>query len=234
MGAGHVVVGSQLGADAGLHRFVWNLHWPRPPAIKYGYSIAAVWGEGTPVTPEGPWVLPGRYTVTLTVNGKTYTAPLMVAEDPRIKVSAADLQASLDFSQRIAAVLSRTRIGYGEKRAVLKQLDGVKDNSLHALVARIRQKPKEGEATFESVDSILTGIEGDLEAVDAAPTDAQHQAFDDARSKLADAQRRWNAIKTGALAELNASLKKSGRKPITIPPPGALSFPLPDKGQDLP
>jgi hypothetical protein len=33
---------------------------------------------------------------------------------------------------------------------------------------------------------------------------------------------------------LNVALKKSGRKPVGIPPPGALSFPLPDKGQDLP
>jgi hypothetical protein len=80
----------------------------------------------------------------------------------------------------------------------------------------------------------LTGLEGDLEAVDAAPTVAEHQAFDDAQSKLADAQRRWNAIKAGPLAELNASLKKSGRKPISIPPASALSFPLPAQSQDLP
>jgi hypothetical protein len=131
-------------------------------------------------------------------------------------------------------VLAQARVGYGEKRSVLKQLDAIKDKSLQALVEHIRQKPAPGEATFESVDTILTGIEGDLEAVDAAPTVAQHQAFDDAQSKLADAQRRWNAIKSGMLSELNASLKKSGRKPLTIPSPMALDFTPPAQGQDLP
>jgi hypothetical protein len=202
--------------------------------VRYGYSIAAIWGEGTPVVPEGPWALPGRYTVVLTANGKTYQAPLNIAEDPRIKVSAADLQASWDFSQRIATSLAQARIGYGEQTAVQKQLDGIKDKPLHAMVDRVRQKPAPGAVTFESVDSILTGLAGDLEAVDAAPTVAQHQAFDDGQSKLADAQHRWNAIKTGPLAELNAALKKSGRKPVTVPPPNALSFSLPDKAQDLP
>jgi photosystem II stability/assembly factor-like uncharacterized protein len=223
-----------LDAGAGFHRFVWNLRWLRPPAITYGYSIGAVWGEGTPVLPQGPWVVPGKYTVALTVNRKTYEAPLAVAEDPRIKVSAADLQSSFDLSQRIAALLAQARTGYGELKAVLKQLDGIKDNALHTLVDRIKQKPVPGTATFESVDAILTGLEGDLEAVDAAPTVAQHQAVDDAQTKFADAQRRWNAIKSGPLAELNAALKKSGRKPVAIPPPNALSFPLPDKSQDLP
>jgi photosystem II stability/assembly factor-like uncharacterized protein len=227
-------VPQHVASSAGLHRFVWNLRWPRPPAVRYGYSIAAIWGEGTPVVPEGPWALPGRYTVVLTANGKTYQAPLNIAEDPRIKVSAADLQASWDFSQRIATSLAQARIGYGEQTAVQKQLDGIKDKPLHAMVDRVRQKPAPGAVTFESVDSILTGLAGDLEAVDAAPTVAQHQAFDDGQSKLADAQHRWNAIKTGPLAELNAALKKSGRKPVAVPPPNALSFSLPDKAQDLP
>ena len=224
----------KLEAGAGFHRFVWDLRASRPPAIKYDYSIGAAWGAGTPVLPQGAWALPGKYTVALTVNGKTYNAPLNVAEDPRVKVSAADLKASFDLSQRIAAVLAEARLGYGEQTAVAKQLDAVKDSSLHALVGRIEQKPAPGVPTFESVDSILTGIESDLEAADAAPTAAQRQAFADTQSKLADAQRRWNAIKSGALAELNAALKKAGKKPVTIPPPNALTFSLPDEGQDLP
>ncbi|HEX3432361.1 MAG TPA: sialidase family protein [Rhizomicrobium sp.] len=223
-----------LEASAGFHRFVWNLRWPRPPAIKFGYGISAVWGEGTPAEPQGAWVLPGRYSVVLTANGKTYSAPLAVAEDPRVRVSASDLQSSFDLSQQIAAVLAQAREGYGEEKAVQKQLDGVKDGSLHALVDRIRQKPAPGEPTFESVDSILTGTEGDLEAVDAAPTAAQRQAFAYAQAKLAEAQRRWDAIRKGPLAELDSALKKSGRKPVTIPPADALNFPLPETGQDLP
>jgi photosystem II stability/assembly factor-like uncharacterized protein len=231
---GWLSIPQKLDTTAGFHRFVWDLRWPRPPAIKYGYSIAAVWGEGTPALPQGPWALPGKYTVVLTVNGKAYQVPLNVAEDPRVKVSARDLQSSFDLSQRIAAALAQAREVYGEQKSVLKQLDGIKDHSLHMLVERIKKKPAPGESTFESVDSILTGFEGDLEAVDAAPTVAQRQAFDDAQTKLTNAQQRWNAVRTGPLVELNTALKKSGHKPIAIPPASALDFTPTVQGQDLP
>ena len=224
----------KLDASGGFHRFVWNLRIPRPPAIEYSYGIGAIWGEGTPVEPQGAWVLPGRYTVALTANGKTYSARLDVAEDPRIKVSAADLKASFELSQQIASLSAQARIGYGEQTAVKKQLDGIKDASLHAFVDKIKRKPAPGVATFESVDSILTGTESDLENVDAAPTTAQHQAVADAQSKLADVERRWNAVKSGPLAELNAALKTAGKKPVTIPPTNALTVSVPDGGQDLP
>ena len=157
-----------------------------------------------------------------------------MTEDPRVKVSPTDLKASFDLSQRIAATLAEARRFYGEKNSVLKQLDGIKDAHFRPLADRIRQKPAPGEPTFESVDGILTGIENDLEATDGAPMAAQQQAFDDARSKLIEAQRRWNAVQTGPLAQLNAALKKSGRKPLTIPPASSLDFTPPAPGQDLP
>jgi len=36
---------------------------PRPPALEYGYSIAAVWQEGTPLEPRAPWC--SRVTIEL-------------------------------------------------------------------------------------------------------------------------------------------------------------------------
>ena len=171
-----------LETTAGFHRFVWNFHAGRPPAISYSYSMAAVWGRDTPTKPEGPYVLPGNYTVVLSANGHTYSAPLHVAEDPRIKVTAADLKASFDLSQRIAQLLAQTREGYGERKSVLKQLDALfpdekSSNSeeddtdtqapeekkpadtLHALGRQVRQKPAAGAPTFELVDAILTSVE---------------------------------------------------------------------------
>src|SRR5438445_560555 len=59
-------------ADAGLHRFVWDLHWPAPAALEPSYPIAAV-PHDTPREPRGPWALPGAYTVRLTVEGASFT-----------------------------------------------------------------------------------------------------------------------------------------------------------------
>ena len=82
-----------LSAAPGTHRFVWNLRYARPEAIGYDYSIAAVWGENTPVNPGGAFVLPGDYTVVLTAGGESHTAPLHVAEDPRVSASMPRLSA---------------------------------------------------------------------------------------------------------------------------------------------
>ena len=41
--------------------------WPRPEAIAYSYSIGAIMGRDTPITPEGPMAVPGDYQVVLKV-----------------------------------------------------------------------------------------------------------------------------------------------------------------------
>src|SRR5256886_17577685 len=64
----------------GLNRFVWDLRYPPPPAARYGYSIAAVAGQGTVAEPEGPLVLPGVSEVRPGIGegGQAYTRPLRV------------------------------------------------------------------------------------------------------------------------------------------------------------
>src|SRR2546422_11605520 len=71
----------QLLSDApGMHRFVWDLHYPPPPALRHEYPIAAIY-RNTPREPRGPWVVPGRYTARLTVAGQAYVQPLTVTID---------------------------------------------------------------------------------------------------------------------------------------------------------
>ena len=87
-----IKLAQNLSTDAGMHRFLWNLRYPRPEALHYEYSIAAVWTVGTPVEPMGPLVMPGKYKVVLTVNGKDYSQNLNVKLDPRVKVSESALK----------------------------------------------------------------------------------------------------------------------------------------------
>src|SRR5581483_2727792 len=68
-----------LPATAGSHRFAWDLHYP-PPDGPRSYPISAVWGD-TPSGPSGPAVMPGTYTVRLTVGGKSVEQPLVVKMD---------------------------------------------------------------------------------------------------------------------------------------------------------
>ena len=68
-----------LPATAGMHRFVWDLR-PTPPPRPAGAG-----GGGGPFGRGAQPVLPGTYTVKLTVGGKSYTQPLQVKMDPRSK-----------------------------------------------------------------------------------------------------------------------------------------------------
>ncbi|TLY60484.1 MAG: hypothetical protein E6K52_10280, partial [Gammaproteobacteria bacterium] len=64
-----------VSATPGMHRFVWNLRYPRPRAIEFEYDIAAVFEEDTPLKVQGSFVLPGSYSVVLTAAGRTLRAP---------------------------------------------------------------------------------------------------------------------------------------------------------------
>jgi len=86
-----------LSTSPGHHRFVWDLRHEPPPGSEREFAIAAVY-RSTPTGPHGPFVHPGRYTVRLTVDGALQERPLDVRLDPRVTISAADVQLQTDYS----------------------------------------------------------------------------------------------------------------------------------------
>ncbi|MGB8593701.1 MAG: hypothetical protein WCD40_20145, partial [Candidatus Acidiferrales bacterium] len=79
-----------LPTEAGMHRWVWDLHYTTPLSLRKDYPIAAI-PHDTPRVPLGPRALPGLYTVKLTVDGQSYTASLTVKMDPRVNTARASL-----------------------------------------------------------------------------------------------------------------------------------------------
>jgi photosystem II stability/assembly factor-like uncharacterized protein len=79
-----------LSAAAGAHRFLWDMHYT-PIDEPAEFPMTAIY-QNTPKVANSPWVMPGVYTVKLTVDGKTETQTLTVKLDPRVKASAIDLQ----------------------------------------------------------------------------------------------------------------------------------------------
>jgi len=117
---------------AGEHRFVWDLRYPAPKALTYGYfggmldytEYTLTWHavkEHTPrAEPPGPLVNPGTYTVKLKVDGTTYTRTLVVKNDPRSVATAGDLAAQLALIQRVTQGLEVTYDAYTAIQAALK------------------------------------------------------------------------------------------------------------------
>ncbi len=225
--------GAPLSAKAGPHRFVWDLRYSRPQAIKYGYSIAATWDSDTPVKPEGPLVLPGRYEVVLHADGREYRAPLTVKLDPREHVSRAALASALAFSQQLGRSLQRIRGTYRQVHAVREQLDTLRGKlaggDAHAgLLSAVDKLESEtaplvsgsnGEHTrnLRGMSDVLAGMATDVAGADRAPTKGQRSALAVYRHNFQAARHDWEKLRDHALADLDRSLRRAGMQTIRVP-----------------
>jgi photosystem II stability/assembly factor-like uncharacterized protein len=84
-----------LEVEPGVHIATWDLRWAGAEKIPSGKI-----DNGEPKV--GPLVLPGTYTVTLSADGQSESATLVVTQDPRLTVPPADLasQVALALSVR--------------------------------------------------------------------------------------------------------------------------------------
>jgi hypothetical protein len=111
-----------LPAHIGLNRFVWDLRTTTPAALGFGYGMGAIIGGGTDRLPQGPLVLPGTYQVRLIVNGKPYTQPLTVRQDPRVSISSAALTAQWKLEQQIMQAMQQSHDAYAQAQGIWRRL----------------------------------------------------------------------------------------------------------------
>ena len=150
---------SRLSADAGAHRFVWNLRGPAPAVLEFGYPIAAV-AHNTPQEPAGVWVLPGNYTAKLTVNGRSYSQPFSVRMDPRIKAALPVLSQQHQLGGRLFDALRQNKLALDSLKALRTRVhDAAFERSLAAL----------GDS-LARLNGDLATLYSTVQDVDAAPT----------------------------------------------------------------
>ena len=108
-----------LTRNAGMNRFVWDLRYAAPPVLRHEYPISALY-QDTPGLPLGAMVTPGKYSIRLTVNGRTFEQPLEVAIDPRVDVSADALAEQLTLERKILDLVASSYDDY-RKAVALRQ-----------------------------------------------------------------------------------------------------------------
>jgi len=90
----------ELTTEAGLNRVSWDLTYGEPK-----WMSDARFDDGKP-RPDPP-VVPGAYTLRLTVEGRSTTQPLVVELDPRTSVSESDLEEELIYGLGVRAQLAK-------------------------------------------------------------------------------------------------------------------------------
>ena len=224
---------SPLPTDVGTNRVNWDLRADDPPAFSHSYEINANPGL-TPPSPEGPLVVPGVYTIRLTVAGKSYTQPVTVVNDPRSPATVADVRAQAALQTKLTTAMQQSWTAYQQvaaMRALVAADTAVAaakafDSTLAAVGGNPdgrggfggfggpRQAP-----TFVGVNGNLTNQLNALENGDMAPTPAMLAAWVSACNDLKSAVTTWTTINGAALATLNAALTQGGLKPIAAAAP---------------
>jgi photosystem II stability/assembly factor-like uncharacterized protein len=161
-----------LPGEAGMHRFIWDLRYAPPPSLSYEYPISAIYRD-TPREPLGVLVLPGLYTVRLTVNGKPQTQTLRVKMDPRVPTPMAGLQEQFAIASRLTSGMTQAYAALQEVKAALeKTTDPARKDALAALEGSGGGRRRRGgdDSSFSSWLGDSLSLYQVIEGADAAPT----------------------------------------------------------------
>jgi photosystem II stability/assembly factor-like uncharacterized protein len=104
-----------LTAEAGVNRGKWNLHWAGATKIK-----KAKIDTGDPE--DGPWALPGTYTLKLSADDQTVTTSVEVRPDPRVGLSAAQREEQFRFALEVRDAITKLSGIVESLRSVREQL----------------------------------------------------------------------------------------------------------------
>ena len=214
-----------LSDKAGLHRFFWDLHGEPLPEAEPEYPMSAVYRETAP-RPTAPWIVPGDYSVVLTTGGKSFTQPLTVKMDPRIKVSTAELTKQFQLSKALYGLRAALQPIGKSYDALVAELEKAKERvgeaSTKQAIENLRKKLEEfanpaavrsGESLELDVLKKAEKLFDDFQDVDAAPTPQQEIAVGDLHRDAQSAMERWGSVAPEVTA-LNSQLQAAGVEPI--------------------
>jgi hypothetical protein len=226
----------KLSNEPGMHRWLWDMHYQPVPGVAPQYPISATYLNTAP-SATSPWATPGKYTVVLTVNGRSYLQPLMLQMDPRVTTSQKYLGEQFKLSKQLYDEWLTLAALAESARPVRGQLTDLRPRIPEELKKRFDEfneqyqvfggggggfqgPPAAGQtprATVASVTGRLRGLFSQLEDVDLAPTAEQRRASAEALKDAQTLVANWQLFKTQVLPALNQELQGKGLPVIAVP-----------------
>jgi hypothetical protein len=228
----------KIPTEVGVNRFAWDLRMQG--AIPLAGEPSAEFRN------RGPMVPPGSYQVRLTAEGKSYTAPLELKLDQRVKVSTEDVQKQIELGRKIVAQVSEIheaiatirevrvqtkaldkRFGDDTKFASLlsaaKEFDK-KSLDLESQLLQVNSKSSESNLNYPVlIDERLHSLLFSVDLADAAPTKQQYEVFDELQRAAQPLLARSHELITKDLPALNEMVNKQNIPVIYVPTAGRVS-----------
>ena len=224
--------------EKGLNRVAWNLRFGGPEVRHPPTEEETAFGG----PPRGPLVLPGIYTVRLTVRDKTFEERAEVRLDPTISVPLSDLQAQLDLATKLRDMQSAAN-------SALRFLDSVEEQLKHTqtTVKNLNKEPDKDLMTFledsvKQIDSLedrlarrteglgfpgksqvadkTGGLFSTVDGTNASPTPYQRQFFEEIQPEFRDRMNEANKFIKDTVPQWNEKLRAwnvptlTTRKPV--------------------
>jgi photosystem II stability/assembly factor-like uncharacterized protein len=224
----------KLGKKAGLNRVSWNLAMDPPTPRKLDEDVPEFGGP-----PRGPMVLPGTFTVRLTLDATSWETPVEVRMDPLVPVSREALEQQFAAASRLTEMLSTANRGLRgldsvkaqleERRATVKRMEielpeeiskawkshDEKAAEIEGLLSRAEDKPfwAQGPRLADRIDELFSNVDSQFQA----PTAAQREHLAELEAEFASVTARLERLFAVDLAQLNALLESAGVPPVALP-----------------
>ncbi len=219
-------------SKAGTHRFSWDMR----TAAWTDFEGRIFWAA----RPVGPSVVPGRYQVRLTVDGKQQTKDFQIVMNPRAAASGvtlADLQERFALATKIRDRVSDANEAVIHIRKIRDQIDDrlgkTDDTEIRTLAGALKDSLADVESSIYQVknrsnqdplnypiklNNKLAALMNVVDGSEDKPTDQSYEVFESLSSRLGHQLDRMNQALGQSLSRLNGLLRAKGLDPIDANP----------------
>jgi hypothetical protein len=221
-------------ANEGMNRFAWDLRYDDPVQIPGAFYSST--------GPKGPLALPGDYQVRLTVGGKSQTAPLHVAIDPRKKGQEAALQKQFALATQVNDRISQLHQAVNEIRDLRSQIQSLhkrfgddprlkpalaaaddldrKMSEVEQKLIQVNMKGSEANLAFPNMlNERFDTFSHTIDTADTEPTKPQLDVFQMLSSQLDEQLKKWAQLKDEDLPKVSELIKQANLPSLIIAQP---------------
>jgi hypothetical protein len=176
-----------------------------PLNLPPSYPIGAIY-ENTEPAQTAPWVMPGKYIVRLTVDGRVLTQSFTIKMDPRVKTSLPGLQKQHDLSLQCYEGRKECMHILEEIRLYRLMLRGQMTNPPANVADDLNKKDKQAALmennppgsnapSFRRYNNSFAAISNTLQESDQPPTAQAIAALAETQKQLQELKIKWIELK---------------------------------------